>query len=94
MRKYVSSLLARRAPEPPGGFMPLQVSRLNEALFVSYGANVGANLEAMGRAVTIVRELDRHHAFTGRPKPSHLALPSGSERRFWLTGSLPSAVEG
>ena len=81
MRKYVRGLLARRAPEPPAEFMALQVSRLNEALFVSYNAMSGANLEAVDRVVKIVRELDRYHGFTAAgdaptPGPSRLASPS------------------
>ncbi len=81
MRKYVRGLLARRAPQPPAEFMALQVSRLNEALFVSYNAMSGANLEAVDRVVKIVRELDRYQGFTAAgvaptPGPSRLAPPS------------------
>ena len=81
MRKYVRGLLARRAPEPPAEFMALQVSRLHEALFVSYNAMSGANLEAVDRVVKIVRELDRYHGFAApgdapTPRPSRLASPS------------------
>jgi hypothetical protein len=63
MRKYVRALLARRAPQPPAEFLALQVSRLNEALIVAYSAMSGANLHAVDRVVTIVRELDRYHGF-------------------------------
>jgi hypothetical protein len=46
----------------PAEFLALQVSRLNEALLVSYGAMhtcvSGANFEAIDRVVRIVRELD------------------------------------
>jgi len=57
------------------------VSRLHEALIVAYGAMSGANLEAVDRVVTIVRELDRYHGFAVadeamRPRPSRLAPPS------------------
>jgi len=79
MRKYVRGLLARRAPEPPAEFMALQVSRLNEALFVSYNAMSGANLEAVDRVVKIVRELDRYHGFAAEAstlRPSRRAPPS------------------
>ena len=81
MRKYVRGLLARRAPEPPAEFMALQVSRLNEALFVSYNAMSGAILEAVDRVVKIVRELDRYHGFTAEAsplRPSRLAPPSST----------------
>jgi hypothetical protein len=81
MRKYVRGLLARRAPQPPAEFLVLQVSRINEALLVAYSAMSGANLHAVDRVVTIVRELDRYRGFDVadeaiRPKPPRLAPPS------------------
>ena len=82
MRKYVRALLARRAPEPPEEFLALQVSRLNEALLVAYGAMSGANLQAVDRVVKIVRELDRYHGFAiaadarATPRPPRFAPPS------------------
>ena len=63
MRALVQEILARRAPQPPADFLALQVSRLNEALVVSYGAMSRANLQAVDRVVRIVRELDRYHGF-------------------------------
>jgi hypothetical protein len=80
MRKYVRSLPARRAPQPPAEFLALQVSRLNEALIVAYSAMSGANLQAVDRVVTIVRELDRYHGFgladeAVSPRPPRLAPP-------------------
>ena len=63
MRAIVREILARRMPEPPAEFVALQVSRLNEALLVAYGAMSGANLSAVDRVVKIVRELDRYHGF-------------------------------
>ena len=36
MRKLVRKILSERAPEPPAEYLALQVSRLNEALLVSY----------------------------------------------------------
>ena len=80
MHKYVRELLARRAPEPPEEFLALQVSRLNEALLVAYGAMSGANLQAVDRVVKIVRELDRYHGFAASgdaptPRPRRLAPP-------------------
>jgi hypothetical protein len=79
MRKYVRSVLARRAPQPPAEFLALQVSRLNEALIVAFSAMSGANLHAVDRVVTIVRELDRYHGFdvageTVSPRRPGLAL--------------------
>jgi DNA-binding CsgD family transcriptional regulator len=38
MRNLVRKILAERMPQPPGEFLALQVSRLNEALLVSYSA--------------------------------------------------------
>jgi len=81
MRKYVRALLARRAPQPPAEFLALQVSRLNEALIVAYSAMSGANLQAVDRVVTIVRELDRYHGFAVAdeavaPRQPRLAPPS------------------
>jgi len=81
MRKYVRSVLARRAREPPAEFLALQVSRLNEALLVAYSAMSGGNLQAVDRVVTIVRELDRYYGFAfaderATRRPSRLAPPS------------------
>jgi hypothetical protein len=80
MRKSIRGLLARRAPQPPAEFLALQVSRLHEALIVAYGAMSGANLQAVDRVVTIVRELDRYHGFAvadeaKRPRPPRFAPP-------------------
>ena len=38
MRNLVRKILAERAPAPPAEYLALQVSRLNEALLVSYSA--------------------------------------------------------
>jgi DNA-binding CsgD family transcriptional regulator len=73
MRNLVRKILAERMPQPPGEYLALQVSRLNEALLVSYGAmydsSTGANFEAIDRVVRIVRELDRYHGFAPVPRP-------------------------
>ena len=63
MRAIVREILARRRPEAPEDFVALQVSRLNEALLVAYGAMSAENLRAVGLVVRIVRELDRYHGF-------------------------------
>jgi DNA-binding CsgD family transcriptional regulator len=70
MRVTVREILARRAPEPPAEFLAVQVSRLSEALLVSYSAMGGGNLEAVDRVVKIVRELDRYHGFAGISHPA------------------------
>ncbi len=78
MRALVQEILVRRMPQPPAEFLALQVSRLNEALLVSYSAMSRANLQAVDRVVKIVRELDRYHGFVAaerapRPEASRLA---------------------
>ena len=82
MRKSIRALLARRAPAPPSEFLALQVSRLNEALLVAYGAMSAQNLEAVDRVVKIVRELDRYHGFAVQPatppRPALLPPPSAA----------------
>ncbi len=87
MRKLVRKILAERAPHPPAEFLALQVSRLSEALLLSYGAMhdslTGTNFEAVDRVVRIVRELDRYHGFAAVPRPREerepLRLPSPAE---------------
>jgi DNA-binding CsgD family transcriptional regulator len=72
MRNVVRDILAERMPQPPAEFLALQVSRLNEALLLSYNAmhttGVGTNFEAIDRVVKIVRELDRYHGFAAVPR--------------------------
>ncbi len=85
MRKYVRNLLARRAPEATGEFIAVQMSRLNEALLVSFGAMSGENLAAVDRVVGIVRELDRYHGLGGGA--------GGTETRRKLLESLVSGAE-
>jgi hypothetical protein len=73
MRKLVRKILAERAPQPPAEYLALQVSRLSEALLVSYSAMhnsaTGTNFEAVDRVVRIVRELDRYHGFAASLRP-------------------------
>ena len=92
MRTLVRDILARRMPEPPVQFLAMQVSRLNEALLVSFDAMSGSNLQAVDRVVKIVRALDRYHGFaaTGRgaltvASKSPKEIPHGS-RRTSLSG--------
>jgi hypothetical protein len=75
MRALVQEILARRAPQPPAGFLAVQVSRLNEALLVSYSAMSGHNLQAVDRVVKIVRELDRYHGFAAAGQAHRPAAP-------------------
>ena len=75
MRAIVREILARRMPEPPAEFVALQLSRLNEALLVAYGAMSGANLRAVDRVVKFVRELDRYHGFSATERRSRRKAP-------------------
>ena len=97
MRNIVREVLAERMPQPPAEFLALQVSRLNEALLVTYSAMhtpaAGANFEAVDRVVRIVRELDRYHGFSvprprEEPEPRRLAPPV--EPRLALEGPSQS----
>src|ERR1700723_2834856 len=76
MRTLVRDILARRMLEPPAQFLAMQVSRLNEALLVSFDAMSGCNLQAVDRVVRIVRELDRYHGFVAAER---WGLPVASE---------------
>jgi hypothetical protein len=101
MRNRVQEILAKRMPQPPAEFLALQVSRLNEALLVSYGAmhdsESGANFEAVDRVVRIVRELDRYHGFapSGAPQraPEALLLAAPSQSPLALEGPVASDSE-
>jgi hypothetical protein len=76
MRALVRDILARRMPGPPAQFLAMQVSRLNEALLVSFDAMSGCNLQAVDRVVKIVRQLDRYHGFVAAERQG----PSGAAR--------------
>ena len=84
MRNLVREILAQRMPQPPAEFLALQVSRLNEALLVSYSAMhtsaEGTNFEAVDRVVKIVRELDRYHGFAAVPRRARKLRRTGSRR--------------
>ena len=98
MRNVVRDILAERMPQPPAEFLALQVSRLNEALLVSFSAMhtaaEGTNFEAVDRVVKIVRELDRYHGFAAAPRPHEeieaRRLPPPVERPLALEGPSPS----
>ena len=87
MRAVVRDILARRMPELPAEFLALQVSRLNEALLVAYGAMAGGNLRAVDRVVRIVRELDRYHGFVAAEQRS-----SASQPRLEASAESPLAL--
>jgi DNA-binding CsgD family transcriptional regulator len=79
VRNLVREILAQRMPQPPAEFVALQVSRLSEALLVSYtamyGASTGANFQAIDRVVRIVRELDRYHGYVPLEAPTRADDP-------------------
>jgi hypothetical protein len=95
MRRLVQATLVKRLPQPPAEFLALQVSRLNEALLVSYSAMYnsasGANFDAVDRVVKIVRELDRYHGFSlpqaPRPEAAPPRLPPPAQNPIEFAGS-------
>jgi DNA-binding CsgD family transcriptional regulator len=101
MRKLVRKILAERAPRPPAEFLALQVSRLSEALLLSYSAMhnsvTGTNFEAVDRVVRIVRELDRYHGFAAVPRPREerelLRLPPPAESPIAIGPTVGERIE-
>lgn len=69
MQQLVRALFARRRDAMPEHFVDLQVTRLQEALLVSYSAMGGGNMKAVDRVVKIVRELDRYHGLADPAAP-------------------------
>ncbi len=69
IRQLVQEILDKRAPRAPAEYAALQVSRLNEAMLVAYGAMGGGNLDAVDRVMKLARELDRYHGFAARDLP-------------------------
>ncbi len=79
-RVLLRDVLARSIPESPEEFAALQMSRLNEALLVAYGAMGEMNLKAVDRVVRIVRALDRYAAvLAARPLTRTPALDHDAE---------------
>ncbi len=92
MRALISEILGRRMPEPPAQFLAMQVSRLNEALLVAYGAMAGGNLRAVDRVIKIVRELDRYHGFGAERRSAPGASPLGDAEQSRVALDPPSSV--
>ena len=90
MRENIREILARRMPAPPEEFVAIQVSRLNEALLVAYGAMASADLKAVDRVVRIVRELDRYHGFLAAKR--RLPLASRSQALVEATATFGAAL--
>jgi hypothetical protein len=84
MRAIIREILAKRMPKAPEEYVATQMSRLHEALLVSYSAMSGRNLQAVDRVVRIVRELDRYVPFAkanpSSPETPRLAAPSNPLR--------------
>ncbi len=79
-RATLRDVLARSMPESPEDFAAIQMSRLNEALLVAYGAMAEMNLKAVDRVVRIVRALDRYAAvLAARPLTRTPALDRAAE---------------
>ena len=101
MRKIVRKILAERAPQPPAEYLALQVSRLSEALLVSYGTMhnsvTGTNFEAVDRVVRIVRELDRYHGFAAVPRLREerepLRLPPPAESPIAIGPTVAETIQ-
>ena len=95
MRAFIRETLARRMPAPPAEFLAMQVSRLNEALLVSYSAMSGMNLRAVDRVVKIVRELDRYHGFVAaeRRLPDALRLEAPAQGSPALAAPLTARLQ-
>ena len=94
MRNLVREILAKRMPQPPAEFLALQVSRLNEALLVTYNAMhnsvSGTNFEAVDRVVRIVRSstaiTDLHPMARHRERQRLLRLAAPSQTPLVLEG--------
>ena len=91
MRAIIREILARRMPGPPEEFVAIQMSRLNEALLVSFSAMSPSNLKAVDQVVKIVRDLDRYGgayaAERARPDAPRLDAPGEADVAFakaWL----------
>ena len=93
------AILETRMPRPPAEFAALQVSRLSEALLVSYGAmynpESGANFKAIDSVVKVVRELDRYHGFVAageRREPDPRRIPARAQRPLALSSPVSGGV--
>ncbi len=62
-RALIREALARRALDPPAGFVQLQIGRLSDAMMVAHAAMMEGNLHALDRVLRIVGQLDRYHGF-------------------------------
>ncbi len=83
----IRETLARRMPHPPDEFVAIQVSRLDEALLIAFGAMSPGNLKPVDPVVTIVRELDRY----GGAFAAEWARPAAPRRDAPIEGAYGAA---
>jgi hypothetical protein len=72
MQILVKTILARRAPAAPAEYLALQISRLNEAMYVAIGEMKKGDLRAVDWVMRLVSEMDRYHGF----------FPNGEDKRI------------
>jgi hypothetical protein len=81
MQILVKTILARHAPPAPAEYLALQISRLNQAMFVASGEMSKGNLKAVELVMRLASEMDRYHGFfpnaeDKRVRPDRLAEPA------------------
>ncbi len=84
VRELTTEIFSRRRDAPPQSFLELQLTRLNEAMIVSYAAMGGGNLKAVDRVLRIVREFDRYYGFRPVDAPPLLHAPDIGRRQNGL----------
>jgi len=84
VRELTAEIFSRRRDAPPQSFLELQITRLNEAMIVSYAAMGGGNLKAVDRVLRIVREFDRYYGFRPADAPSPYDAPEVGRRQNGL----------
>jgi len=85
MQILLKEILARCAPAAPGDYLAREAGRLNAELLDAYDAMADGNLDAVGRVVRIVCDMDRTCGF-------RVAAPAGRRRRSGA-GKAPQSVE-
>ena len=81
MQILVKTILARHAPSAPADYLALQISRLNQVMFVACGEMRKGDLKVVDRVIRVVGETDRYHGFfpnadDKRVRPDRLASPT------------------
>ncbi len=71
VRERLAAIFARQPVERPEDVARLQIRRLNEALFLSWGAMSAGNLSAVDRVVKITRQLDRYYGVSMQQIEKH-----------------------